>query len=153
MTFALDTMPIHRNSFQILSIFPLLIFSMTFNLKEINHNYLLLDSAKKQLKGFVFDPTIYRPILFIFFFMATPSPSTSMFYFYLNGLKLNDDFFVSLKYTYSICSIVAIMIYYSFRETKFSTIIAISTYLYIFASLLSLIMITRINIEYNIPDY
>lgn len=85
--------------------------------------------------------------------MATPSPSTSMFYFYLNGLKLNDDFFVSLKYTYSICSIVAIMIYYSFRETKFSTIIAISTYLYIFASLLSLLMITRINIQYNIPDY
>ncbi|CAD8083523.1 unnamed protein product [Paramecium sonneborni] len=105
------------------------------------------------LQKFILDPVIYRPLLFIFFFMATPSPATSMFYFYINQLKLNDEFFITLRYTYSFCTIMAVTIYYLFRRYPFGQFLSVSNMLYFFASFLSLLLVTRINIEYNIPDY
>lgn len=49
---------------------------------------------------------------------------------------------------------MAVLIYYSLlRNVKFGRILATSNVLYVLASLLSLLLVTRINIGYNIPDY
>lgn len=85
--------------------------------------------------------------------MATPSPATSMFYFYVNQLKLNDEFFITLRYTYSLCTLMAVLIYYLFRNYPFGQFLSVSNMLYFLASFLSLLLVTGINMTYNIPDY
>lgn len=137
-----------------MSILPLLIaVSATFYQEKEIQNQMSITEARKEIMQFLGKPIIYRPILFIFFFMATPSPSTSMFYFYINQLKLNDDFFNTLRYTYCLCSICAVLIYYSVRKSSFKLILGISNILYFIVSLLSLLLITGVNTEYNIPDH
>jgi len=76
--------------------------------------------------------------------MATPSPATAMFYFYINGLKFNDDFFIKLKIAYSLATIVAmIFFYFALRNIRFKTILSCSNMLYFSVSLFSLILVTR----------
>lgn len=68
-----------------------------------------------------------------------------MFYFYVNSLKLNDEFFTTLRYMYSLCSIAAISIYYAFRKASFQKVFGYSNLLYFLASISSLLLITGIN--------
>jgi Na+/glutamate symporter len=76
--------------------------------------------------------------------MATPSPATAMFYFYINGLKLDDRFFVELKFAYSLTTIVAmIFFYYKLRHIPFKSIFSGSNICYFTVSLMALVLVTR----------
>jgi hypothetical protein len=76
--------------------------------------------------------------------MATPSPATAMFYFYINGLRFNDDFFIKLKIAYSVATIIAMLFFYfRLRTIAFKTILSCSNLLYFSVSLFSLILVTR----------
>lgn len=61
-------------------------------------------------------PEIYKPISFIFLFMAMPSPGSSMFYFYTNELKFTPEFLGSLRFIYATGSISAVIIYNKFLK-------------------------------------
>lgn len=59
---------------------------------------LATDSFKKQfeqLKETFLDPNIYLPVLFIFFWRATPSADSAFFYFSVNelGSDILENFF------------------------------------------------------------
>lgn len=76
--------------------------------------------------------------------MATPSPATAMFYFYINGLKLEDTFFIDLKFAYSITTIMAmVMFYYKLRHIPFKSIFSFANIWYFIASLFALVLVTR----------
>jgi len=86
--------------------------------------------------------------------MATPSPATAMFYFYINGLRLDDNFFYNLKFAYSLTTIIAMIFYNIYlKHIPFKSIFSSSNICYFTVSLLSLVLITRVNEDYGISDY
>jgi len=60
---------------------------------------------------FIKMPYIYKPIIFIFLFMITPSSSSTMFFFYTNKLGFEPEFLGELKLVYAVASISGMIIY------------------------------------------
>lgn len=114
-------------------------------------------SLRHQLKllwSFLKTDKIYKPVIFIFFFMITPSYGDAMFYFYTNVLKFNAITIGRLRLIYGIATILGIYLYNNFlKETSFKKIIIVSTILSSFFNMLSLVLVERINLRWGIPDY
>jgi len=61
-------------------------------------------------------PYIYKPIIFIFLFMITPSSGNTMFFFYTNKLGFAPEFLGELKLFYAVASILGMIIYNKFLK-------------------------------------
>lgn len=115
------------------------------------------ESLMNQLKvfwSFLKTDKIYKPVIFIFLFMMTPSYSDAFFFFYTNVLKFNPMTIGRLKLVYGISNILGIILYNNFfKHTSFKKIIIVTTILSGFFNLLSIILVERINLKYGIPDF
>lgn len=97
---------------------------------------------------------IYKPVIFIFLFMITPSYNDIMFFFYTNRLNFTPMAIGRLKLVYGIASICGIYAYNRFlKDISFKKIIFFSTCLSSMFSLTSLMLVERINIKLGIPDF
>lgn len=97
---------------------------------------------------------IYKPVIFIFLFMITPSYGDPMFYFYTNVLKFNPITIGRLRLVYGIASIIGIYLYNNYlKDTSFKKIILVTTILSAFFNMLSLALVERLNLKWGIPDY
>lgn len=98
----------------------------------------------KKVWNFVRKPDIYKPILFIFFFIMTPSASSSMFYFYTNELKFHSNFMGQLKLIHSFASMLGIFIYHKFLKLiPFKKLLGCSTIICACTGMTQVILVTR----------
>jgi len=127
---------------------------------ELNNN---IDSNDENLElkhqlnlfwTFLKTEKIYKPVIFIFLFMITPSYGDPMFYFYTNVLKFNPITIGRLRLVYGIASILGIYLYNNYlKNTSFKKIILVTTILSSFFNMLSLALVERLNLKWGIPDY
>ncbi len=121
---------------------------------DINEESLSLKHQLSLFWSILKTDKIYKPVIFIFMFMITPSYGDSMFYFYTNVLKFNPITIGRLRLVYGIATILGIYLYNNFlRETSFKKIIIVSTILSSFFNMMSLALVERINLRWGIPDY
>lgn len=119
-----------------------------------DENELGTEEHLKLFWFFIKTEKIYKPVIFIFFYMITPSYGDAMFFFYTNELKFNPLTIGRLKLVYGIASIIGIYSYNTyFKETSFKKIILVTTILSCFFNMLSIILVERINVRLGIPDY
>lgn len=102
------------------------------------------ESNYKKVCFFVKKPEIYRPIIFIFLFMITPSAGSSMFFFYTNELKFHPDFMGQLKLIHSLANMIGIFIYHRFLKLiPFKKLFAYSTMICTITGLTQILLVTR----------
>lgn len=128
------------------------------NIKEENKNNnpdnLSLLNQLSIFWSFLKTDKIYKPVIFIFLFMITPSYNDIMFFFYTNRLHFTPMAIGRLRLVYGIASILGIYSYNKYlKDISFKKIIFCSTCLASFFSLSSLMLVERINIKLGIPDF
>eukprot|EP00340_Litonotus_pictus_P008186 CAMPEP_0170515606 /NCGR_PEP_ID=MMETSP0209-20121228/2020_1 /TAXON_ID=665100 ORGANISM="Litonotus pictus, Strain P1" /NCGR_SAMPLE_ID=MMETSP0209 /ASSEMBLY_ACC=CAM_ASM_000301 /LENGTH=414 /DNA_ID=CAMNT_0010800173 /DNA_START=923 /DNA_END=2170 /DNA_ORIENTATION=+ len=103
--------------------------------------------------SFIKLPIIYKPVVFILLYMATPSYSDPLFYFYTTELKFSPIIMGRLKLVYGIASVIGIFLYNKYlRAISFKRIIWATTLLSIFFNMLTIIVVERLNTYVGIPD-
>lgn len=158
--------------FAITAIFPCLLACGAFRLQEAsnleeevpseeNKELIKKETKKKQENSsntrkiwvFVKKPEIYKPILFIFFFMLTPSAGSSMFYFYTNELKFHPNFMGQLKLIHSLANMIGIYTYHRFLKLiPFKKIFAWSSIICTCTGLTQVILVTRFPFHFLLID-
>jgi folate/biopterin transporter len=104
--------------------------------------------------SFLLQDKIYKPVIFIFLFMVTPSYGDPLFYFYTNVLNFSPIVMGRLKLIYGIASVSGIFLYNRIlKNVGFKTIVFSTTILYIFFNLLTIMVVMRINQMFGIPDF
>jgi len=122
--------------------------------KEENIENLSLINQLSIFWSFLKTDKIYKPVIFIFLFMITPSYNDIMFFFYTNRLNFTPMAIGRLRLVYGIASILGIYSYNKFlKDISFKKIIFFSTCLSSLFSLSSLMLVERINIKLGIPDF
>eukprot|EP01017_Pseudomicrothorax_dubius_P037798 TRINITY_DN5588_c0_g2_i2.p1 TRINITY_DN5588_c0_g2~~TRINITY_DN5588_c0_g2_i2.p1 ORF type:complete len:499 (+),score=108.74 TRINITY_DN5588_c0_g2_i2:166-1662(+) len=107
----------------------------------------------KRVLAFIRLPQLWKPILFIFVFQMTPSPSSAMFFFYTNGLKFAPEFMGQLKFIQSIANISGIWFYHRFLKfIAFKKIFSWSAVGCFFSGMTQILLVTRYNVDLGIPD-
>lgn len=97
---------------------------------------------------------VYKPILFIFFYMIQPSYSGPLFYFYTNILKFSPYTMGRLKLVYGAASVLGIFIFFRYlRKVEYTDIIWTSTILAVIFNFLKILVVTRLNIKIGISDF
>lgn len=97
---------------------------------------------------------IYKPVIFIFLYMITPSYGDPLFYFYTNVLNFSPMTMGRLKLIYGIASISGIALYNKYlKNVSFKRIIWYTTLLSMFFNMLSIILVNRLNLIVGIPDF
>lgn len=112
---------------------------------------------KQQLKlfwSFLKLEQIYKPVIFIFMYMITPSYGDPLFYFYTNELKFSPLTMGRLRLVYGVATIVGIWIYNKYlKNVSFKLIIWATTILSMVFNLFSIVLVTRLNLVLGIPDF
>jgi folate/biopterin transporter len=97
---------------------------------------------------------IYKPVIFIFFYMLTPSYGDPMFYFYTNELKFAPMTMGRLRLIYGIATVIGIWSYNKYlKNVGFKKIILSTTMLSMAFNMLSIVLVTRLNLDLGIPDF
>lgn len=97
---------------------------------------------------------IYKPVIFIFLFMMTPSYSDPLFYFYTDVLRFSPIIMGRLKLVYGVASVLGIFLYNKvLKNVGFKKIVFYTTILYIFFNLLTIVLVLRLNQRYGISDF
>jgi Na+/melibiose symporter-like transporter len=97
---------------------------------------------------------IYKPILFIFFYMLAPSYGDPLFYFYTNVLKFSPLTMGRLRLIYGIASVLGITFYNRYlRNVGFKKIMWWTTILSMMFNMLSILVVSRFNLKLGIPDF
>ena len=102
---------------------------------------------------FIQQPIILRPVIFILLYMATPSYSDPLFYFYTNVLNFTPLVMGRLKLVYGLASIIGIFIYNKYLlNISFKKIIWVTTILSIIFNMFTIVVVERVNKILGIPD-
>jgi folate/biopterin transporter len=97
---------------------------------------------------------IYKPVIFIFCYMLTPSYGDPLFYFYTNVLNFAPMTLGRLRLIYGIASVIGIWFYNKYlRNVGFKKIMWWTTMLSMFFNMLSIVVVSRINLKIGIPDF
>jgi hypothetical protein len=124
------------------------------NEQNLENQNLSLANQISIFWSFLKTDKIYKPVIFIFLFMITPSYSDIMFFFYTNRLNFTPIAIGRLRLIYGFASIIGIYSYNNYlKDISFKKIIFFSTALSSLFSLSSLILVERINIKLGIPDF
>ena len=125
--------------------------------ETLNHSNEKLPKLKEQLilfYSFLLLDKIYKPVIFIFLFMVTPSYGDPLFYFYTNVLSFSPSVMGRLRLIYGIASVSGIFLYNRvLKNVGFKKIVFSTTILYIFFNLLTIIVVLRLNRIVGIPDF
>ncbi|KAL4460429.1 hypothetical protein ABPG74_000180 [Tetrahymena malaccensis] len=146
--------------FAITGIFPFLLFISTFYMVDQQSSEELTESEQNRNLSqiqlffrFLKKPQIYQPLIFIFLFAATPTSSSSMFFFYTNQLGFEPQFMGSLKFIHAAGTLLAIFIYNKYLKTvEFSLQFIVSTLFCVVLGLSQILLVTRLNVQLGIPD-
>lgn len=143
-----------RDIFQMTAVFPALLCFMAFFLQERR-------SEKKRsitvqwdvLIGHLSHPYIWKPAVFMFIFMATPTSQASYFYFLTNDIKLNPEFMGTLTLVEGVSSLIGLTLYHAFlSKVSYRNILYWVIVASFVAGLSPLILITHVNRDWGIPD-
>jgi len=119
--------------------------------------YSKFDDLKKQISlfyTFLKMDAIYKPVIFIFCYMLTPSYGDPLFYFYTNVLKFAPMTMGRLRLIYGIASVIGIWFYNKYlRNVGFKKIMWWTTMLSMFFNMLSIVVVSRFNLKLGIPDF
>jgi hypothetical protein len=98
--------------------------------------------------------TIYKPVIFIFFFMITPSYGDPLFFFYTEKLKFSPIVMGRLRLIYGVATVLGIWIYNGYlKNVSFKKIILATTLLSMVFNMLSILLVSRFNLKLGIPDF
>lgn len=172
-----------RNIFLITAFFPLMLVTSAFLLREnVNNtnesgegNAVILESQYETIPveretntnhksdtssqitlfcQFLSLDSVYKPVIFIFIFMLTPSYGDTIFFFYTNELKFTPMIMGRLRLCYGLASVIGIYIYNKYlKNVGFKQILWSTTMLLIFFNLASIVLVTRLNLKLGIPDF
>lgn len=107
-----------------------------------------------QFLTFLTQKFILIPTTFIIVFMATPSYSDAMFYFFTDKLNLNAVDLGIISFFSRFSGMCGVMLYRSyFKRFKFKSLLIGGTLVSFFFSFLAYIQVTRLNVVYGIPDF
>jgi folate/biopterin transporter len=108
----------------------------------------------KDFINFFFQGYVLIPLMFIIVFKATPNYHDSFFYFITNDLKLSATELGKIAFCSTIAILIAILIYKQYlKQCNFKFMILLGTFVSFFISLMSLLLVLRINIHYGISDF
>jgi folate/biopterin transporter len=171
-----------RNVFLITATFPLIIVASSLVLQEdhpakpeeqqvtesvVSTNYdtipkvdLAISPHNKNISdqfdlflSFVKHEQIYKPVIFIFLYLSTPSYGDPMFYFYTNELKFTPLVMGRLRLIYGIASVFGIIAYNKYlKNVSFRKVMICSTLVSVTFNLLSMVLVSRLNLTLGIPD-
>jgi len=106
-----------------------------------------------QLTTFLGRPEIGAPVLFIFAFMLIPATNDAMFFFYTNELGFKPEFMGRLRLILGIANLMGIYLYNNYlKHVPFKKIFAVSVLICIFCGCTQIMLVTRTNIYFGIPD-
>lgn len=124
------------------------------NLNENEINNSQEDGTFKKLFCFLLQKHVLIPLSFIILFKSTPNYSDAFFYFVTNELKITASNLGQMSFCGSIAVLIAIFIYKTYlKDLNFKYMIVIGTIFSLIISMTSLVLVLRINIQYNIPDF
>lgn len=151
-----------RQVFKITAIFPLLIVFSALLLQENNldeqqgteeKEEITLSSQLSTFYTFLCEDYIYKPILFIFLFMATPSYDDPLVYFYTSVLHFTPIVLGRIKLVCGLGSVIGIFLYNNYlHDVSFKKIIWCTTILCMFLNMLTILLVNRVNVLFGIPD-
>lgn len=102
---------------------------------------------------FLSQKRVFYPILFLFLLTTRPSSNRAIFYFYTNVLDFQPDFIGILSLLQSFGSILGIFIYNRyFKLMSYKKFFISTTIVYVILDLSQIILISRINKSFGIPD-
>jgi folate/biopterin transporter len=96
---------------------------------------------------------ILYPIIFIFLWQATPSPSSAMFYFNTEELGFTPEFLGRVSLAASVSSLAAIIVYNTFlKKLEIRTLLFWSMIIGVGLNSLTLVLVSRANLALGISD-
>lgn len=144
----------NRTVFLITASFPLILCCASAFCEE--QRVVTKPEIKSQLKdiwGFIKQPGIAYPIVFIFLFMATPSSSDAMFYYYTNELNFHPEFMGRMKMIHGIASLLGIILYNKYlKAISFKKMLIWSSIICSVMGCTQILLVTRVNTYLDIPD-
>lgn len=150
-----------KDVFLITSLFPLVVCLASFFIPEQKSNDEVNVATFKEnvsaqlllLKSAVFSPKIYLPVAFIFFWQATPSPDSALFFFTTNVLGFQPEFLGRVQLAASVASLTGVSLYRTLlKDVPTKSLIIWSTILSTALSLTQVLLVTRYNLVLGIPD-
>ena len=132
-----------------------LLKNLSVLIEEENHvKKIHFDSTLSDFWLFITRKQILVPIIFIIVFMSTPSYYDPYFYFLTNVIKLKGKVLGQLSFFGSIAMLIGIVFYkYYLKDCNFKVMITFGTIFSSLISLMSLLVILRINIKMGISDF
>ena len=108
-----------------------------------------LDDLIKTVKN----PAIYLPALFVFFWQATPSADSALFYFSTNSLGFGPEFLGQVRLVGSLASLGGVLTYrYLLKDKPIKDIIWWTTLLSVPLGLTQALLTSHVNRDLGIPD-
>lgn len=97
---------------------------------------------------------IYKPVIFIFLYMMTPSYGDPLFFFYTNVLQFSPMVMGRLRLIYGIATVLGILTYNKYlKNVSFKKIIWSTTLLSMTFNMFSIVVVSRFNLKLGIPDF
>lgn len=150
-----------RTIFGLVGIFPLLVAFLTPLLKEEKAAPTAFMDQVRKLYNVVVTPRQYgggtlklwQPMLFMLLWSGTPNSSAALFYFFTNELGFQPEFMGRLALVGGVFSMIGVMLYDAYlSKIGFRRVLAWGIVMVFFTSSSLLILVTRQNKEWGIPD-
>lgn len=165
-----------RQVFGIASFLPLLVALMSLSIEEqpVNRksigdssaiNELALESPdennnmeaiKQQISDLwdaLLQPSIYKPVLFIFLWQATPTSEGAMLYFLTNDIGFGPEFLGRVRLVTAAASLFGVWLYQkSLRSVPIKNVLLWTSIISVPLGLTQLLLISHYNRELGIPD-
>jgi len=130
---------------------------------SLNGNDITLDedvdtmsSVQEQISslwGALSQPSIYKPVLFIFFWHATPSSDGASLYFLTNEIGLGPEFLGRVRVVTAISSLFGVWLYNQYlRTVPIKSVLLWTTLISVPLGLTQLLLISHYNRIIGIPD-
>eukprot|EP01016_Furgasonia_blochmanni_P025009 TRINITY_DN2699_c0_g1_i1.p1 TRINITY_DN2699_c0_g1~~TRINITY_DN2699_c0_g1_i1.p1 ORF type:complete len:687 (-),score=99.43 TRINITY_DN2699_c0_g1_i1:638-2698(-) len=121
--------------------------------EETRKSYQREISNYEKAYNFLRQPEVWKPVLFILCFASTPTAHAVLFFFFTNELGFTSEFMGWLKMAQALATLLGITIYhYCLAQVRFRKILFWSTILCALIGSSMLILVTRKNVEWGIPD-
>lgn len=96
---------------------------------------------------------LWRPMLFMVLFSMGPNSGTAMFYFFTERLGFNPQFISYMNMISTLFALIGVVLYQKyFSDVPHRTILCYGMLLTVSFAMLPILVVTRVNIQMNIPD-
>ena len=127
---------------------------LNFKLEYSHYNTIQLLKIKiKKILKILSKKKILYPLIFLMLMNAMPKIATTMFFFEVNKLGFQPEFFGKLALFSSVSSLFGILLYnLKFKSIQLRTILKWTCILSVVIGIFTLILVTRVNKLMGIPD-